>query len=207
MNKAREKILEKLKNAPSSEIPEEADFLTPIYFPLEGNLGEVFKKNAELVSASVSLFDTEVKLFSALKQKIDVANLKVVSCHEPTIQEKLTSYNINFNPGPDLPKDMEAGITGCEYLVAHTGSAMVSSAQRGGRRMFVYPPIHIIIAYENQFVDYLETAYKRILGKYGNDLPSLITIITGPSRTADIEKTLVLGAHGPKELHILISKK
>jgi L-lactate dehydrogenase complex protein LldG len=104
----------------------------------------------------------------------------------------------------ELPKEVEVGITGCEFLIAHTGSALVSSAQKGGRQMFVYPPVHIIIASKNQLVDYLDKAYSGIRDKYKNDLPSQITLITGPSRTADIEKTLVLGAHGPRELRVFL---
>ena len=72
--------------------------------------------------------------------------------------------------------------------------------------MFVYPPVHIVIANKNQLVDYLEKAYSEIHEKYKNDLPSQITLITGPSRTADIEKTLVLGAHGPRELRVFMTK-
>ena len=53
-------------------------------------------------------------------------------------------------------------------------------------------------------VDTLEDAYRAISEKYTENLPSQLLLITGPSRTADIEKTLTLGAHGPKELHILI---
>ncbi len=46
--------------------------------------------------------------------------------------------------------------------------------------------------------------FKLIKSRYGNDLPSMITNVTGPSRTADIEKTLVLGAHGPRELFVFL---
>jgi len=70
--------------------------------------------------------------------------------------------------------------------------------------MFIFPPIHVIIASKNQMVDTLEDAYRAISEKYTENLPSQLLLITGPSRTADIEKTLTLGAHGPKELHILI---
>jgi L-lactate dehydrogenase complex protein LldG len=95
-------------------------------------------------------------------------------------------------------------MTGCEFLIAHTGSIMVSSAQKGGRQMFVYPPVHVVVARKSQLVDSLEKAYSEIHKKYQNNLPSQLTLITGPSRTADIEKTLVLGAHGPKELVVFI---
>ena len=99
---------------------------------------------------------------------------------------------------------MEVGITQCEYLIARSGSVMVSSAQLSGRQMAVYPPIHIIIAYTEQLVTHVKDAIEEIQKKYGKKLPSLITTITGPSRTADIEKTLIIGAHGPKEIYVFM---
>ena len=81
---------------------------------------------------------------------------------------------------------------------------MVSAALQGGRQMSVYPPQHIVIAKKDQLVDYLHTAYDKIQEKYPDQLPSQITLITGPSRTADIEKTLVMGAHGPRELYVFL---
>jgi L-lactate dehydrogenase complex protein LldG len=101
---------------------------------------------------------------------------------------------------------MQAGITGCEFLVARTGSVVISSALPSGRQMNVFPPIHIVLAHVSQLVDYPEDAFVAIQNKYGEDLPSIISTITGPSRTADIEKTLVLGAHGPKEFIVFLSK-
>ena len=50
----------------------------------------------------------------------------------------------------------------------------------------------------------LKDGFKRLKNKYGQNLPSMVCNITGPSRTADIEKTLVLGAHGPKELIVFL---
>jgi L-lactate dehydrogenase complex protein LldG len=70
--------------------------------------------------------------------------------------------------------------------------------------MHIFPPVHIVVACESQLVNYVEDALLAIRQKYGKDLPSAITTITGPSRTADIEKTLVLGAHGPKEIVVFI---
>jgi L-lactate dehydrogenase complex protein LldG len=73
-----------------------------------------------------------------------------------------------------------------------------------GRRLSIYPPVHIVFAYASQIVLDLKDAFKIIKNKYGNQLPSMLTTVTGPSRTADIEKTLVMGAHGPKELFVFL---
>jgi L-lactate dehydrogenase complex protein LldG len=97
----------------------------------------------------------------------------------------------------------KVGITKCEYLIARLGSIMVSSKQMSGRRMNVYPEIHVIIAYVSQLVKDIKHALKLIRNKY-DTMPSMISLITGPSRTADIEKTLVMGAHGPKEIYVFL---
>ncbi len=70
--------------------------------------------------------------------------------------------------------------------------------------MFVFPETHIVIAKASHVVDELKDALNGMKTKYAGNFPSQITVITGPSRTADIEKTLVMGAHGPKALYVLM---
>ena len=98
----------------------------------------------------------------------------------------------------------EVGFTLCEALIARNGSILLSNAGMAGRRLSIYPPIHIVLAYTSQLVPDLKDGFKLIKSRYGNQLPSMISNVTGPSRTADIEKTLVLGAHGPKELFVFL---
>jgi len=203
MNPAREEILNKLKNAVHS-VPEKPDFEQPIYHSVDLPLELAFKENLEKVNGFVHLFSTEKELYQALKEFLASWLKEDIFCNEDEICNQLNAKGILFQRNSDLPKNIEVGITGCEFLIAHTGSVMGSSTQKGGRQMFVYPPVHIVIAYKNQLVDYLEKAYSGILEKYKNNLPSQIALITGPSRTADIEKTLVLGAHGPRELRVFL---
>ena len=68
----------------------------------------------------------------------------------------------------------------------------------------IFPHHHIVIARTRQLVLDLKDGFQLLKNKYGNQIPSMISTITGPSRTADIEKTLVLGAHGPKELFVFL---
>ncbi|RYY62407.1 MAG: lactate utilization protein B/C [Chitinophagaceae bacterium] len=98
----------------------------------------------------------------------------------------------------------DVSITGCEALVARTGSIVMSAAQQSGRNTSVYAPIHICIARTSQLVYDVRDALLLVKEKYRERLPSLITFATGPSRTADIEKTLVVGVHGPKEVYVLL---
>ncbi len=203
MKSARQEILEKLEKALHEE-PAKPDFDTPVYHPIEKPLEIAFKENLEKISGSVHLFSTEKDLFENLKSFLSGFNSETILCNEKELTGKLSEFEILFTSTLKLPENIKVGITSCEFLVAHTGSVMVSSSQQGGRQMFVYPPIHIVIAKKEQIVPYLEQAYSGIQEKYRNNLPSQISIITGPSRTADIEKTLILGAHGPKEFHVFI---
>ena len=98
----------------------------------------------------------------------------------------------------------DISVTGCEALVARTGSIVLSSVQSSGRTPSVYAPIHICIAHTKQLVYDVKDALQLIRNRYGDNLPSLISFATGPSRTADIEKTLVVGVHGPKEVYCFL---
>ena len=203
MASAREEILNKLKKAIHPE-PEKPDFDAPVYHSIEKSLDRAFKENLEAVNGSVYLCKSEEELVEKLKMVLqNVPNTEVI-CAENELQELLTKNGIEHQNYQEKQQAIEAGITSCEFLIAHTGSVMVSAALQGGRQLSIYPPQHIVIARKDQVVDFLHTAYDKIQEKYPDQLPSQITLITGPSRTADIEKTLVMGAHGPRELHVFL---
>ena len=98
----------------------------------------------------------------------------------------------------------DAGITGCDVLVAQTGGIMVSVESAGGRTLSVLPSHHVVIARMSQMVPDLTAAFQHVKQKYGKQFPSFLSFITGPSRTGDIERILVLGAHGPKRLTVVL---
>jgi L-lactate dehydrogenase complex protein LldG len=97
----------------------------------------------------------------------------------------------------------EAAITSCESLIARTGSIVLASTHQG-RIPSVYTPVHVCIATTSQLVYDIKDGLTALKLKYRDYLPSLITLATGPSRTADIEKTLVVGVHGPKEVYCFV---
>ena len=126
----------------------------------------------------------------------DTSALLEKNCSE--ILKTDTGYRID-----DL-ESCDAGITGCECLVAQTGAILVSAPSAGGRALSVLPHHHIIIARTSQMVPDLTAALELAKKRYGNKFPSFLSFITGPSRTGDIERILVLGAHGPKRLTVLL---
>jgi L-lactate dehydrogenase complex protein LldG len=96
------------------------------------------------------------------------------------------------------------GITACDSLIAQTGSILLTARSAGGRALSVLPPHHVVIAKASQVVPDLPGAFDLLYARYGEDYPSFATFITGPSRTGDIERILVLGAHGPRNLTIVM---
>jgi L-lactate dehydrogenase complex protein LldG len=115
----------------------------------------------------------------------------------------LKDAGISFNAKKDAIEKMQVAITSCEAIIARTGSALVTST-KNSRILTVYPPVHIVVAYTSQVVMEIKDGLQVLRNKYGKNLPSMISFISGPSRTSDIEKTLVLGAHGPKELFVFL---
>ncbi|HEX7654031.1 MAG TPA: lactate utilization protein, partial [Verrucomicrobiae bacterium] len=97
----------------------------------------------------------------------------------------------------------DVGISECDALVAQTGSVLLTCRSAGGRALSVLPPHHVVLARREQIVPDLPAAYELLQKKYAGNYPSMISFITGPSRTGDIERILVLGAHGPKKLTII----
>lgn len=127
-----------------------------------------------------------------------------VYCIDPQLQDVLDKADIPYGSDGESFHSLKVGVTRCEYLIARLGSIMISSQQISGRRLNVYPEIHVVIAFSSQLVPDLKQALSDIKLKYCTRIPSLISVITGPSRTADIEKTLVMGAHGPSELFVFL---
>ena len=97
-------------------------------------------------------------------------------------------------------RQADLGVTGCDCLIARTGSIAVCTRSAGGRALSVLPPVHLVIARRDQLVPDLTAALALWQQRYDRHWPSNLSVITGASRTGDIEKILVMGAHGPKRL-------
>lgn len=100
----------------------------------------------------------------------------------------------------------DLGLTGCDAVIAATGTLALEGGPGRSRLASLLPAIHVVIAREGQLVPRLEDylAQKRAEGNAVYRRASAVTLITGPSRTADIEMQIVYGAHGPLELHVIL---
>jgi len=122
----------------------------------------------------------------------------------PLLAPSLKLLYVDAGYDKDALEGCDAGLTECDLLVAQTGSVCVTSTNSGGRVLSVLPPHHLVVARRSQLVTDLTEAYATLASRYRDNYPSMISFITGPSRTGDIERILVLGAHGPKRLTILL---
>jgi L-lactate dehydrogenase complex protein LldG len=117
---------------------------------------------------------------------------------------ELETLYVEEHPGSKSLECCSVGITACDALIAQTGSILLTARSAGGRTLSVLPPHHVVIATIEQLIPDLPSAFELLYAKYGDNYPSFATFITGPSRTGDIERILVLGAHGPRELTVLL---
>ena len=121
------------------------------------------------------------------------------------LPDTLTLLRINHGYKKEDLEACDAGLTECESLIAQTGSVCVTGRSSGGRALSVLPPHHIVIAHAEQLLPDLPAAYEALARKCPRqECPGFMSFITGPSRTGDIERILVLGAHGPKKLTVLL---
>lgn len=209
MESSRKNILARLKAAQDKRGEIEVagpDFTSPIYLPPNESLSQEFKTNLEMIGGQVILCKLKSEIADHVKRICKEKDQYKIFCTDSKLQEILTE-SIVIDSDENLFLGLNIGVTGCEFLVAHLGSVLISSAQISGRRLNVFPETHMVVAHQSQLTIFLDDALKKLQQKYKNELPSLISNITGPSRTADIEKTLVMGMHGPKSLIVLISEE
>jgi len=197
---ARDTILKKIKQALKQSVPVPFPATQPLppYPALQQEPALEFAERFANLQGRFSYCSSEAELVTQLNALAEKRKWEKIFCREAALREMLNTSGFPFNYHPTLA-DCDAAITGCEYLVARTGSILLSSAGESGRTVSVYAPIHICIAYSHQVVEDIADGLEKVLLQ-NPTYPSLLTLATGPSRTADIEKTLVVGVHGPKEV-------
>lgn len=199
MSTAKENILKRIKQALAKPVPlpfPESEEKTAIYEMPQDELDVTFAEAFTQLQGKFAFCFDEKDMQQQLLQLITEKQWSKIYCKEDRWNEQF-SNTINLATS-------DAAITGCECLVARTGTIVLSAAEQSGRTVSVYAPIHICIAYSNQLVFDIKDALEALHKKYNGNVPSLITFASGPSRTADIEKTLVTGVHGPKEVYLFL---
>lgn len=168
----------------------------------------LFARNATDLKATFRLLSSTSELTAELRALRDTEQWQRVAVHSGTLAHPqavgLGLSTLVTDTGYDKHEleKCDAGISECDALIAQTGTVLVTSRSAGGRALSCLPPHHVVIARREQLVPDLPAAMALVKQKYDCNYPSMISFITGPSRTGDIERILVLGAHGPKKLTI-----
>lgn len=111
---------------------------------------------------------------------------------------------LKIETGIAAPSDT-ASVTPAFAAIAETGTLMLTSAPETPTTLNFLPENHIVVLHEDQVVGPMEDAWDRLReSRSGEVLPRTVNFITGPSRSADIEQQLQMGAHGPRRLHIIL---
>jgi L-lactate dehydrogenase complex protein LldG len=203
---SKENILKKIRKALSHSTPlpfPDAEGNSPVFTGSTQELELEFAEQFTRLQGKFIFCVNRQELVKHLNELVEFQRWKGIYCADDVLQQKLIVSGFNSFAQTSLG-DSEAALTTCEALVARTGSIVMSSAQAGGRTVSVYSPVHICIATTSQLVYDIKDALQVIKSRFTGNLPSLITFATGPSRTADIEKTLVVGVHGPGEVYCFL---
>ena len=205
---SKEKILKKIRQALSTPVPvpfPQSEGTDSVFEAASQDLALEFAENFTGLLGKFSFCINESELVQQLNTLSAARKWENIYCQEIGTKEVLQKHGWIKDFSDNLPA-CNASITSCECLVARTGSIMMSSTHQG-RTASVYAPVHICLAYTDQLVYDIKNALAQMKEKYKERIPSFITFATGPSRTADIEKTLVVGVHGPKEVFCFLIER
>ena len=209
VSSSKEKILKKIREALSNQVPlpfPKSEGSTSVFQPQTEDLELIFAEEFTKLSGKFAFCLNESDLKIQLKKLIALKKWQHIYCVEKDLSKIFDDEGFPKLNQSTLA-DCDASVTTCHYLVARTGAIVMSSAQESGRTVSAYGEVHVCIAYVNQLVYETRDALKGLKEKYGNNLPSFITFAAGPSRSTDIEKTLVIGVHGPKEVYLFLIDK
>lgn len=196
---AKENILKRIRQALSHPVAlpfPNSEGNTSVFQPAADDLEILFAEEFTKLQGKFAFCVNEADLIKQVQALIAEKEWTKIYCSED-------KWNETFSNTIHL-ESCDVSITSCENLVARTATIVMSAATQSGRTVSVYAPVHICIAYTRQLVYDIKDALQAIKEKYQSNIPSLITFATGPSRTADIEKTLVTGVHGPKEVYCFV---
>ena len=171
---------------------------------------KAFARNCVDLRTQYSRVASPAELVGKLLELKNAEGWKLIASHRaPILSSILPSVGLPILFMEDRPAIAEieradVGITVCDALIAQTGSILLTSRSAGGRALSVLPPHHVVVARECQLLPDLPAAFELLEKTYSDNYPSFMTLITGPSRTGDIERILVLGAHGPRILTVVL---
>ncbi len=204
---SKEKVLKRIRKAlinKSTEAIANVDFESPIYTSntesLEINFAESF---TEAGGKFVFCLDYN-ECIDNLQYLTKENNWQEIFCLEEPLKELLDIAQLTHSSKQEDIGRLQACLTTCEFLIAQTGSVMVSSKQSSGRKTPFAFQVHLVLGFTSQLMGETKEAFKNLKIKYPAQLPSFVSTITGPSYTLAMDEHHYYGALGPKELIVFL---
>ena len=177
---------------------------------LAGDLAARFAARAQDMESSVERVATLDDVVAAVGRYVDTIeavpdpdrNPRAGVCWPEFGWLDWSRANLAIESRPTVGHDL-IGITGCYAAIAETGTLVFLTGAQSPSASFLLPETHVAIVRVDQIVPGMEEAFARIRIEHGA-LPRAVNLVSGPSRTGDIEQTIVLGAHGPRRLHVVL---
>lgn len=173
--------------------------------PVVGNgLAERFRLKAESLASSVAAVTEQSAAPAAVARYLAAGNLgkaAVVTGNVAALDWAGSGLQVVARPAVDSD---QVGISGCFCAIAETGTLMLLSGPDSPATVSLLPETHIAIVPVSRIVATMEDAFALLRAERGA-LPRAVNFISGPSRTGDIEQTIVLGAHGPCRVHLILT--
>jgi len=168
-------------------------------------LVDLFAENVKALSGTIDRVASADDVPGAIAEYLARENLPATLRAAPSpVIESLpwdTRPALTVSYGRSFGKD-EAGVTGAFAAVAETGTLMLRSGPDHPTTLNFLPDTHIVVLRASQMVGPYEDAWAKL--RAAGPMPRTVNFVSGPSRTADIEQTIQLGAHGPRRLHVVL---
>jgi L-lactate dehydrogenase complex protein LldG len=170
---------------------------------LTGRLGESFAERAAALGSDIVRVDAAAQVPAAVAQYLDRFGLAHRAVCWPAIQNMSWGAQ-GFDVAARAARGDDAvGITGVFAAIAETGSLMLLSGRETPASVSLLPETHVAIVARERIVATMEDGFARLRAEHGA-MPRAVNVVSGPSRTADVEQTVTLGAHGPRRVLIVL---
>jgi L-lactate dehydrogenase complex protein LldG len=175
----------------------------------QASLVERFQEALEAVAGHCIRVRNEAEAAEAVREIIERLNARRVAIsNAPLVRGVMAQVKMDTewleNASASELFDCDAGVTSAQWAIAETGTLVLESDEERHRLASLVPPVHIAMIEAARIRQTLGEVLQRLDEKGRERLSRTVTFITGPSRTSDIELTLAIGVHGPRELHVII---
>ena len=206
----KEQILAMVRNAiieKPEAIFQDIDLQSDTWKPIkeeDGNAITFVQKFKDMGGIFIYL-ENEAEFGDCMRQLAPQNGWEPLWCTSPKMQPLLEKYGLRYSEEPVLEeKHKLVSINDCESLIAQTGSIVISDCNTGSRKAYIDSDVLLILARTDQIVSSVKEALQRLKSKLSSQEASQAVIITGQTRTYDIEQELVQSVFGPRQIAVFL---